>query len=337
MARDKVLITDPYFMIHEVVEGDILSQLQSAAEITYHLPHSEVDMLNAIKDASAIMLGDFPLTKGIIDTTEKLRIIARVGIGYNHIDLAAATSKRILVTNVPSALSEAVAEHAVMLMLAVARRLTLADSLARKSRWDEFFQRVPGPELAGKTLGIIGFGSIGTSVAQRGKAFGMKILLFDPYVNKQRAEEQNARQVGLEELLIESDVISIHTPLTDETKSLIGRREFSLMKKSAILINTARGAVIDEQALINTLKNREIAGAGLDVLSSEPPESTNALLSFDNVVLTPHCASFTLEACKRLWFACADAVMRVLRGELPQPPANIVNREVVSALSTSSS
>ena len=306
-----------------------MRELESLSELKFVLPRTEAEMLELVKDARAIVQGNFPLTRKIIDTTENLRLIAKAGIGYDDIDVAAATDKKILVTNVPKVLSDAVAEHAMLLMLAVSRRLPLADKLARTDAWGEFFTQRPMDDLEGKTLGLVGLGAIGYAVGRRAKAFGMKILFFDPYVDRKKAEELEARRTDLGELLRESDVISLHTPLTNETKSLIGKREFDLMKKSAILINTARGAVVDETSLINALRSGSIAGAGLDVMTMEPPEATNSLLSMDNVVVTPHCASFTLQGAKRLWFACADAVIRVLRGELPQSPANILNREAI--------
>jgi D-3-phosphoglycerate dehydrogenase len=288
-----------------------------------------MEMRELVKDADAVMLGDFPLRSALIEMAHNLKIIARVGIGYDNVDLDAATRKGILVTNVPSALSDAVAEHAILLILAVARRLVVANEYVRSGRWNEFFEYSPGFELAGKTLGIIGFGAIGSAVAQKARGFNMNLLVFDPYVDSSRVEKFGGRLVSLEQLLRQSDIVTLHTPLTAETKLLVGKPELEMMKRSAILINTARGAVIDERSLIDALKNKLIAAAGLDVLITEPPEIDNPLLQLENVTVSPHSANFTLEACRRLWFACANAVLRVLGGELPQPPANVVNRELV--------
>jgi D-3-phosphoglycerate dehydrogenase len=313
----------------EVVEGELWEQLNSAAEVTVRLPTSEAEMRELLKDVDAIMLGDDPLTGPMIEMASNLKIIARIGIGYNNVDLDVATRKGILVTNVPNALSETVAEHAILLILAVARRLVTADEYVRSNRWNEFCQASPGFDLAGKTLGIIGFGAIGSAVARRMQCFNMKLLGFDPYIADSKIAQFGGRLVTLEELLKESDVVTIHTPLTSETKLLIGRRELGMMKRSAILINTARGSVIDEQSLVDALRNKKIAAAGLDVLTIEPPESGNPLLRLENVILSPHSAAFTLEAYKRLWAACANAVLNVLHGELP---ANIVNSDVIRSL-----
>jgi D-3-phosphoglycerate dehydrogenase len=329
--RQKVLVTDTG-LIDAVVNDQQLVRLKSIADVVRKIPKSDEEMAEWIRDTDAIISGDSPLNDQILEKAEKLKIISRVGIGYDNIDLKTATKKRIIVTNLPGTLSDSVAEHAILLMLAVARRLVTADACVRGSKWSQFYEHPPDIEVSGKTLGLVGLGAIGGAVAQRAKAFNMKVLVYDPYVDEKRISTIGCRRVQLEELLRESDVISVHTPLTTETKKLIAEREFDLMKKSAILINTARGAIVDEKSLIEALKNGKIAGAGADVLTIEPPNPDNPLLSMSNVIFTPHSAAFTLDALKRLWVASSDAVLRVLAGELPQPPANIVNREVIPLL-----
>jgi D-3-phosphoglycerate dehydrogenase len=316
-------------MLDEVVKGDNLLNLQSIADVVSKIPTSEEEMIQCIRDVDAIMIGDFPLSAKIIESAEKLKIISRVGVGYNNVDVAAATRRRILVTNVPGALSDSVAEHTILLILAVARRLVTGDNYARSGRWSNFQQHAPSFELSGKSLGLIGFGAIGRAVAERAKAFKMKLLVYDPYVENNKISESGCRGVELDILLAESDVISIHTPLTTKTERMIGKREFELMKRSAIIINTARGSVIDESSLTEALKNQRILAAGLDVLAFEPPQSGNPLLELNNVTLSPHTAGFTLEVMRRLWLACSDAVIRVLRGDPPQPPAHVVNPEAL--------
>lgn len=332
MTNKKVLISDPWFMFDEVVNDEHFAHLKSVAEVVSKNPTSNEEMIECIRDVDAIMLGDFQLSNTIIEKGERLKIISRVGIGYNNVDVTTATRRKIIVTNVPGALSDSVAEHAMLLMLAAARRLAVGDRYVREGEWNNFQQHAPGFELSGKTLGLIGFGAIGKAVSQRAKAFNMSILVYDPYVDYNKAAQLGCQRVDLDRLLKESDVVSVHTPLTTETERLIGERELNLMKKSAVLINTARGGVIDESSLIDALRKRKIAAAGLDVLASEPPQLGNPLFELDNVTLTPHSAGFTLEVMKRLWLACYDAVTRVLRGELPQPPANIVNPEVIPFL-----
>ncbi|MFI5450032.1 MAG: hydroxyacid dehydrogenase [Candidatus Bathyarchaeia archaeon] len=330
--NQKILISDSWFMFDEVVDDEQFTHLKSIAEVVSKIPRSNEEMIECIRDVDAIMLGDFQLSNAIIETGEKLKIISRVGVGYNNVDVRAATRRKIIVTNVPGALSDSVAEHTILLILAAARRLIVGDRSVREGGWNNFQQHAPDFELNGKTLGLIGFGAIGKAVSQRAKAFNMKVMVYDPYVDDNTVVQLGCRHVELDRLLKDSDVVSVHTPLTTQTERLIGERELNLMKKSAVLINTARGGVIDERSLIEALKKRKIAGAGLDVLASEPPQLENPLLELDNVILTPHSAGFTLEVMKRLWFACSDAVLRVLSGELPQPPANIVNPEVIPLL-----
>ena len=332
LKNQKVLISDPWFMFDEVVDDEHFAHLKSIAEVVSKIPSSNEEMVECIRDVDAIMLGDFQLSNVMIERAERLKIISRVGVGYNNVDVRAATRRKIIVTNVPGALSDSVAEHTILLILAAARRLIVGDRSVREGGWNNFQQHAPGFELSSKTLGLIGFGAIGKAVSQRAKAFNMKVMVYDPYVDDNKAAQLGCQRVELDRLLKESDVVSVHTPLTTETERLIGERELNLMKKSAVLINTARGGVIDESSLIEVLKKRKIAGAGLDVLASEPPQLGNPLFELDNLTFTPHSAGFTLEVIRRLWLACYDAVTRVLRGELPQPPANIVNPEVIPLL-----
>ena len=332
MARLKVLVTDNGFMIDEVVNDERLIHLKSIADVVRKIPRSDEEMIELVRDANAIISGDSPLTSQILENAKSLKIIARVGVGYDNVDLDAATRRHIIVTNVPGALSASVAEHTILLMLAVARRLIVADKNVREGRWADYFQHAPSFELNGKTLGLLGLGAIGSAVAQRAKAFNMEVLVYDPYVDEDRVARIGYRRVELDRLLKESDVVSIHSPLTTETKKLIGERELNLMKKSAILINTARGMIVDESSLIEALKKGTIAGAGMDVLTREPPRQDDPILTLENVTLTPHCVAFALDALRRLWVACSDAVLQVLSGELPRPPANIVNPDVIQLL-----
>ena len=290
MKNKKVVITDEWFMIDEAVDDEHLAHLGCIAEVVRKVPVSEEEMVDCIRDADGVMLSDFPLPGSVIEKSERLKIISRVGVGYNNVDIPAATKKRIIVTNVPGALSDSVAEHTILLMLSVARRLIVGNDFVRNGRWTDFIKCGLGSELNGKTLGLIGFGAIGDAVSRRAAAFNMRMLVYDPYVPADRITKLGYESVELNRLLRESDVVSIHTPLTPETKMMIGERELKMMKKSAILINTARGDVIDESSLFEALRQRRILGAGLDVMSLEPPRQGHPLFGLDNVILTPHSA-----------------------------------------------
>ena len=262
-----------------------------------------------------------------------LRIVSQYAVGYDNIDVECATRYGVYVTNTPNVLTEATAELTWALILAAARHLVRADQYVRSGEWyrsgtgwhPELFL---GMELKGKTLGIIGFGRIGRAVARIGaKGFGMKVL----YYSRRRApreveEEIGARYASLEEVLRESDVVSIHVPLTPETRGMIGERELRMMKPTAILVNTARGAVVDPDALVKALKEGWIAAAGLDVFHVEPLPPDHPLTKLENVVLAPHIGSATKEARTAMTCAVLDNLLAFREGRVPP---NLVNREVV--------
>lgn len=255
---------------------------------------------------------------------EKLKVVARVGIGYDNVNLEDATRHGIMVTNTPGVMAESVAEHCILLMLAAAKSLTQADREMREGVWD--WPRYRGTELLGKTLGQIGLGRIGYQVAKKAKAaFNMQPLVYDPYADQERTLEVGGKAVTFSELLESSDVISVNVPLNEETHHLLSEDEFAEMKNTAIVVNTGRGSVIDEQSLIEALKEGEIAKAGLDVLEQEPPAEDNPLLQMDNVVLTPHQGSNTITGVENMFMSAARSVKQVLAGERP---TNLVNKEV---------
>jgi len=291
---------------------------------------TEEDLTRRARDSSAIILGAPFVSRKVIESASRLEVIARFGTGIENIDLKAATETGVIVTNLPGIYSDAVSEHAILLMLAVARSIVAADKSARKGLWKEFAKKLH-TELSGKTIGIIGLGNIGCSIATKAKAaFNMKVLAYrNPHIKYERATKVGAELVSLEELLRTSDVVSLSVPLTTETIGMIGEREIEMMKETSILINTSRGQVVDEAALCRALEERKIAGAGLDVLMEEPPAEDSPLLELDNVVLTPHCAAHTRESIKMVALACADAVISVLQGKLPGPPTRLVNPEVI--------
>ncbi|HTZ18250.1 MAG TPA: D-glycerate dehydrogenase [Dissulfurispiraceae bacterium] len=245
------------------------------------------------------------------------RIFANYAVGYNNIDIPAATKRGVFISNTPDVLRDATADLAWALMLAAARRITEGDSLMRSGAftgWAPLFML--GVEVTGKILGIIGAGRIGQAVAQRGTGFGMKIL-YTANSSKQDFENKTgARRVGIDELLSQSDFISIHTPLTPATHHLIGQREFGMMKKTAILVNTARGPVVDEKALAEALRTGSIRGAGIDVYEREP-EVEKGLLGLSNIVLCPHLGSATLDTRENMGLMAAENILAALRGEIP--------------------
>ncbi|OGE78961.1 MAG: hypothetical protein A2751_00645 [Candidatus Doudnabacteria bacterium RIFCSPHIGHO2_01_FULL_46_14] len=252
----------------------------------------------------------------------QLKIVANYAVGYDNIDLAAAKKRKIIITNTPGVLTEAVAEHSIALMMAAARRVVESDKFTRAGRYEGWEpELLLGYELQGKTLGIMGLGRIGGRVAEiAAKGFGMKIIYYDNgNSNKEMNTALGAEAVSVRKLLTASDFISIHVPLTAQTKHLIGKREFESMNKNAILVNTSRGPVIDEKALAFALAKKIIAGAGIDVFEFEP-KITRELLKLENLVMTPHTASATVEARNAMAELAAKNIIAVLGGRAPLTP-----------------
>lgn len=259
------------------------------------------------------------VTADLIAAAPRLRVIGRAGVGVDNIDLDAATERGIVVVNVADGNTVAVAEHVFALLLALVRRLLPAAASLREGRWER--SRWVGEELRGKVMGLVGFGRIGQEVAHRARAFGMAVLACDPYVPEGRIRELGAEPVDLGTLLARADVVSIHTPLTDATRNLIDAAALARMRPGAYLINTARGGIVDEQALYRALVEGRLAGAGLDVFATEPP-GESPLLTLPNVVATPHLGGSTREAQAYNARAIAEQVLRALRG---QPVRGAVN------------
>ncbi|MFZ8822903.1 MAG: glyoxylate reductase [Desulfurococcales archaeon] len=284
-------------------------------------------------DAVLSMVGDRIDCEIIKTASHRLRIIANMAVGYDNIDVRCATQHSIYVTNTPDVLTEATADLAFALLLAVARRIVEGDHFVRWGEWwrsgTAFHPRMLlGVELYGKTLGIIGMGRIGKAVARRARGFGLKII----YYSRRRLSEKEERELGaeyvdLDTLLARSDFISIHVPLTEETRHMIDEKKLRIVKRGAIIINTSRGAVIDNNALVKALEEGWIAGAGLDVYEEEPLNPNHPLTRFKNVVLTPHIGSATKET--RLAMAML-AVENLIAFAMGKEPPNLVNREVLA-------
>ncbi|MZP29243.1 D-glycerate dehydrogenase [Heliobacterium undosum] len=287
----------------------------------------ELQRMLADADALLCMITDC-IDDDVIEAGKKLRVIANYGVGFDNIDIAAATRRRIPVTNTPDVLTEATADLAFTLLLATARNLIAADRFTRDGFWIAWHpQLLLGRDVFGSTLGIVGLGRIGEAVARRARGFNMRVLYTARRPNPKAEAELGIEYCTLEELLRQSDFVSLHTPLTLETRHLIGAKELDMMKPTAILINTARGGVVDQEALTEALQQGVIAGAGLDVFTEEPVSPEEALLELPNVVVSPHIGSATVETRTRMGLMAAENIQAALEG---RRPPNLVNSELFS-------
>ncbi|MCD6512011.1 MAG: phosphoglycerate dehydrogenase [Thermoplasmata archaeon] len=299
----KVLITD------EVAE-EAINKLKEKHEVVYKELRGE-ELAKEIPEYDALMVrSGTKVTADIIEKAEKLKVIGRAGIGVDNIDVEAASRKGIYVVNAPSGSTISVAELVIGHMLSLARHLPKADYTLKHGEWAK--KKLKGIEIYGKTLGIIGLGRIGRAVAERAKAMGMNVIGYDPYIK----ECEVAEMMPFEEVLKKADFVTIHVPLTEETRHIIGSRELEMMKNTAYLINCARGGVVDENALYEALANGKIAGAALDVFEKEPPEGSK-LLELGNIVVSPHIGASTKEGQIRAGVICAEQIMKVLDGVEP--------------------
>ncbi len=264
----------------------------------------------------------------VMDAAEGLRVISNYAVGYNNIDVAAATERGIYVTNTPGILTDTTADAAFALLMAAARRIPEADRHIRARGWIHAWgpRMFIGTDIHGKTLGILGMGRIGSAIAKRAKGFDMKVIYHDLYRREDLEEELGIDYKSRDEVLREADFVSLHVPLTPETHHMIGAGELEAMKETAILINTSRGPVVDEEALYEALRDGAIAGAGLDVFEVEPINPGSPLLDLDNIVLTPHLASGSVETRTKMATTAALNLVSVLQGK--EPP-NLVNPEVM--------
>ena len=293
------------------------------AEIVEIAVKTEEEFAKAACDADAIYAKGRPITKTIIDALERCKVITLGSVGSDSVDVRAATARGIPVTNVPDTFIEEVADHAMMLMLATYRRLTLMDRWVREGRWREGRPYLHTfPRLMGQTLGFIAFGHVPRAVATRARAFGLRLLAYDPYVEELVMTQYGVEPVGLTELLQRSDIVSMHAPSTPDAHHLLREEHFRLMKREALFINTGRGPTVDEPALIKALQEGWIAGAGLDVLETEPVEATNPLLKMENVTLTPHVASASARFDPERRRRVGTEIALVLSGRWPRSCVN---------------
>jgi phosphoglycerate dehydrogenase-like enzyme len=306
----KIVVVDHVYLGEKHVE-----KLRSLGDLKVFRepPKTTNELKSRIRGADIVIVGWSNLTRNVIDSAKHLKMISIWATTCHYADLEAARRKGIVVTHVPGYATESVAEYAFALMLSAVRKLTLADKHVRKGRFD--WRPFGGIELAGKTLGIVGTGAIGFRVAEIAQAFKMHLLGYDKCPNTGRAEEVELKYVDLKTLLKESDAITIHLTLTPETEKLIGKKEIAAMKEGAVLINTSKGKVIDEKALVEALKSGKIASAGLDVLEEEPPRKNNPLFKLANTVLSPHIGFNTAEAEARCSDICVDNIVNFVEGK----------------------
>jgi len=284
--------------------------------------------IQALKQVDAVLCGnDLQVDDGLFNRAPNVKAIAKLGVGLDTVDVAAASRRGVVVFNTPGANNHAVADHTFALILSLARKIRYCDQSLRERRWEH--TKIIGVEIWRKTIGIIGLGAVGRGVALRAKGFQMKIVACDPYWPDEFAAEQGIEQLSLDELLKASDIVTIHAPLTPENRELINARTLGLMKSSALLINAARGGIVNETDLHQALRAGRLAGAGLDVFEHEPPHDS-PLLELDNVVLTPHTGAFTHEAMNTMSMGVVEQLIDFCHGK---KPAHLVNPEVFKVMS----
>lgn len=314
-------MTKPVVLLFGQIHEDAIALLKEKAEIRMARNLAESSLVAEVADVEGIIVrAEGAVTRRIIENAPHLKVVGRHGVGVDNVDVEAATEHGVYVVNTPWAPVEPVAEHVLGMMIALSKNILRTDKALRQGHWEARHKYI-GQTLFGKTLGIVGFGRIGQRVAEVCAPFKMTVLYYDLVEQKEAEERLGAQRVSLEELLRRADYVSLNTPLTPATRHLIGRRELALMKPTAYLINTARGPVLDESALIEALREGSIAGAGLDVYEQEPAPPDNPLFAMPNVVLTPHMASHTKEAMREMSMVVKD-IIAVLEGREPEYPVN---------------
>ncbi|MCL4532011.1 MAG: phosphoglycerate dehydrogenase [Actinobacteria bacterium] len=318
MGTQRTLITLDF-----VHPGDEIDRRLTEAGIqtvydSWHGGRTEEEMIAILRDVDAVLADIDPFTARVLADANRLKVISRPGVGYDAIDVQAASAHGIAVCTTPGANRHSVAEMTLAMILQCARKIGENEAEVRRGGWT----RVVGNEIAGSTLGIVGLGTIGKEVAQRARAFEMRVVAYDLVQDQQFAEEHQVAYVPLEQLLRESDYVSLHVFLDQRTQHLINAERLAMMKPSACLINTARGPIVDEEALIQALEQKQIAGAALDVFTREPLPTDSPLRALDNVYLYPHLAGSTQEVFKASGLMAAENVIRVLRGERPLHTVN---------------
>ncbi|WP_394235894.1 2-hydroxyacid dehydrogenase [Niallia oryzisoli] len=312
----------PKIIIYKKVDKEVIDFIQQTSEVVYFEKLDEntyPTFLQELKSANGIIGSGLKIDKELLDKAPQLKIVSNISVGYDNLDLEALATRGILATNTPGVLNETVADTIIGLILAVARRIPELDHWVKDGQWQtNLEEQWFGVDVHHKTLGIIGMGGIGSVVAKRARfGFDMEILYHNRSRYKEAEDQYHAAYCSMEDLLRKSDFVCLMTPLTPETEKLMGKREFELMKRSAIFINASRGKTVDEEALIHALKTDEILGAGLDVFITEPIPSNHPLLLMENVVTTPHIGSATYETRLEMAMLAAANLVSGLKGETP--------------------
>jgi D-3-phosphoglycerate dehydrogenase len=318
----KIVISDPIFLPEEYRKK---LEALGGLEVFESMPSSIEEFISRIRDADIVIVGRYGFSEKAFIAARNLKMVSVWQTGYDNIDIKAATEKDVIVSNVHDYAFDSVAEMVFALILNLERKVHLADVGLRNGNFD--WRNYIGNQIMGKTIGVVGIGSIGTRVIQIAHGFNMNVIAYAHHPNDKAANNLGVTFVDLETLLKESDIISLHVPLTPATEKMIGTRELARMKKSAILINTARGKVIDEDALIKALREKQIGGAGLDVFEREPLPLNSPLLEFENVALTPHVAFLSHESLEECTHICVQNVEKFVEGK----PQNVVNPEALAS------
>ena len=324
------------FKITDYIERDLLWEEEECRKLGIRFEYYQMktappeEIVGRVKDADIVLVNMAKFSRDVIAGLKNTKVILRHGIGYDNVDVPACTKHGIVFANEATASSEDVAEHAIMLIFETYKKKKIQDKILkdwiRTAQWSS--KRIhPLYRMLGKTLGIVGCGNIGSRVLNRVKGFGMNILVCDPYLCKERCWELGLEHTPLETLLKESDIITIHVPVTEETKGMFDYEKFALMKRSAVVVNTARGPIVKTQDLIRALRDKLIAGAALDVFEEEPPKPKLELFKMDNVILSPHIAWYSEEGGWDIRRMIMDDVKAVLSGRLPQ---FVINKEVLA-------
>ena len=293
-------------------------------------PITEDELLEEIADVDAVVnVRSIPMSRKIIEAAKNLKIIARHGLGYETVDVEAASEGNIVVTRATAQGPYPVAEFTIGLLLALSKKYIPAHASVKSGKWESL--KFKGSEVRDKTLGIIGLGAIGSTVARIATlGLQMKVIAYDPYVSEEKAREVGAKLVEFHSLLMESDYISVHAAVTKESKGILGKKEFDLMKKGVFVINCARGEMLDDTAFYEALSSGKVAGAALDVLAEEPPLLGSPLLGLENVILTPHAAGITDESLERMSTSIAKNIVNIAQGRLPDLET-VVNKAVLNS------
>ncbi len=329
MTKFKVVITD-FGEPDDTLEAEVIKSSGLDIELVRLNARNPDELFPQVADADALIVQWVKITRPVIEKLARCKVISRYGIGVDMVDLAAASEKGIMVCNVPDYCIEEVSTHTLAFVLALNRHLIAQHIHIRSGKWGGAPGGAPS-RLAGQVVGIVGLGRIGREVARKAHGLGLRIVGYDPYLKPEAVTALGIEPLGLAELLQRSDYVSLHCPLTDETRHLIGPAQLALMKPSAYLINMARGPIVDQAALYQALAGGVIKGAALDVLEQEPPAPDEPLLKLDNVIFTPHAASWTLEAVVQLRRETTQNVVTVLAGRRPR---SIVNQDALDKRST---